>query len=183
MHPLCYSSVWQFPLPLKCIFKLWVEVRAFVASPIAFTLTYGKKIHDTSLLKGKSNGLSRSPHRTNGWTDGWVDKCPPWPQRASRWAEALSSTDQLPPLWLRTLRCDSQLSPQRPWTQSFFNYTRAFTKKLTWTAIQWLKHKPYLYFISVFQSFFEFFSLFLFLDAFVFFLDLSLSLPFFVLFE
>ena len=102
-------------------------------------------------------------------------------QQASRGPQFHRPTS---PLWLRTLRCDSQLSPQRPWTQSFFNYTRAFTKKLTWTAIQWLKHKPYLYFISVFLSFFYiFFSLFRFLDAFVFLLGLSLHLPFFVLLE
>lgn len=154
MHPLCSSSVWQSPLPLKHIFKHWPEVRAFAASSKAVTLTYGKE--SMTLVFWKGNPMVclvlltvQTDRRTDVWTDVLHGLGGP--------AGALGSTDQLPPSWLRTLRCDSQLSPQRPWTQSFFNYTRAFTKKLTWTAIQWLKHKPYLYFISVFQSFLNFF--------------------------
>lgn len=157
MHPLCSSFVWQFPLPIKCIFKHWPQVRAFVASPKAFTLTYGKESMTLVFWKGNPMVclafLTRQTHRR---TDAWTDVLHGLRRPAVEPRPSAPQTN-FHPSWLRTLRCDSQLSPQRPWTQSFFNYTRAFTKKLTWTAIQWLKHKPYLYFISVFQSFLNFF--------------------------
>lgn len=51
--------------------------------------------------------------QTEKGTDRWTDVL-----RGLRGpAGDLRSTDQHPPTWLRTLRCDSQLSPQPPLTQ------------------------------------------------------------------
>lgn len=67
------------------------------------------------LFVGESFALSRSPPcSTARWTDVWTDVLHGLSGPAGRWAEALNSTDQLSSSCLRTLRCDSQLSPQRP---------------------------------------------------------------------